>query len=449
MRNLNFACSNRLKSVLLLFFFTLLFSALSGVDLWAGEVDSKESSEKDEKKHKIKQLPSLDVSPPPVLNSPNLRGRKFEDRFLNLGADTSFDILERDLIKAQVKSFIPPALVPAVGNHAFVLPPGLFQVATSFKFVNVVNDDFQVNGKINPLHQDNSVQIRFLTTSLRYGFDLDKKFFHSFTAVLNIVYESSVSRGAATFPNKGIGGRSVFNGGTSEGLQDLNLMIKKKIWDQGNMPIGWAVAAGVYFPSGSSNQRAGDNGVVSVVNNATGGVARPVFKRFNNTGALPAGRQLGTGEMSYKVGTFFTRQLLPGDMPSFLAGTRFDRAAIHWGGTYRFNLEHNGVNRGDLATIFGSLVVPVFRDYVSFQVASVTKWQENDTYTGNFTVPNTGVVTPRPDFRGGWLSLFGPSIIFSPDPLIRLTATILKRVLQPNLGPSPSFVANIGASFVF
>ena len=320
-------------------------------------------------------------------------------------------------------------------------------MATSFKFVNVNDSDWA--GDPNNIHRENDIQRRFFTTSIRYGFDLDKKFFHSFTAVLNVTYESSVNRDPVRLPDIGNGARSVFNTGTSEGVQDINLMFKKKIWDQGNKPIGWAIAAGVYFPTGDTDKKAGDDGVISVRNDGTGAITKPVFRRFTDTGELPAGRQLGNGEMSYKLATFFTRQFLPGDMPDFLAGTPFDRAAIHWGAAYRFNFEHNGVDPGDKATIFGSMVMPIYKDYWSFQVTSVSMWQANDTYEGNFTFPNDTVSKPRPDFRGGLISLVGPSFIYSPDPLIRFTASVLRRVVQPNLGPSPPYVANIGFSAAF
>ena len=393
------------------------------------------------------QLPAPKVSPSEILDSDYLQGKKFEDRFLNLGVKKKFTILERDLIKVQVKNFIPPLLVPAIGGHAFVLPPGLFQVATSFKFINVNDSDWA--GDPDNIHRENDIQRRFFTTSIRYGFDLDKKFFHSFTAVLNVTYESSVNRDPVRLPDIGNNAKSVFNTGTSEGVQDINLMIKKKIWDQGNKPIGWALAAGVYFPTGDTDKKAGDDGVISVRDDSTGTITKPIFRRFTETGELPAGRQLGNGEMSYKLATFFTRQFLPGDMPDFLAGTPFDRAAIHWGAAYRFNFEHDGVDPGDKATIFGSMVMPIYKDYWSFQVTSVSMWQANDTYEGNFTFPNDTVSKPRPDFRGGLISLVGPSFIYSPDPLIRFTASVLRRVVQPNLGPSPPYVANIGFSAAF
>ena len=371
----------------------------------------------------------------------------FEEKFLNLGVDEDFTKLERGLIKEQVKNFIPPLLVPAIGGHAYVLPPGLFNFSTSFKFVNVDEDDWA--GDPDNIHRENQVQRRFLTSSLKYGFDLNKKYFHSFTAVINLTYESSVNRGPVRLPDVGNNAKSVYNTGTSEGLQDLNIMIKKKIWDQGNKPIGWAVAAGVYLPTGNSSMKAGDNGIISVKDETTGTVTKPTFKRFTDTGELPAGRQLGFGDFSYKIASFWTRQFLPGDMPSFLEGTKFDRMAVHWGMAYRFNPEHEGVDPGDTATIFGSMVVPVYKDYLSAQVSTINKWQENDSYDGDFKFPNKSAAAPRPDFRGGWLNLIGPSLIYSPDPLVRFTATYLHRVKAPSLGPSPSYVVNLGAAITF
>ena len=371
----------------------------------------------------------------------------FEEKFLNLGVDEDFTKLERGLIKEQVKNFIPPLLVPAIGGHAYVLPPGLFNFSTSFKFVNVDEDDWA--GDPDNIHRENQVQRRFLTSSLKYGFDLDRKYFHSFTAVVNLTYESSVNRGPVRLPDVGNNAKSVYNTGTSEGLQDLNIMIKKKIWDQGNKPIGWAVAAGVYLPTGNSSMKAGDNGIISVKDETTGTVTKPTFKRFTDTGELPAGRQLGFGDFSYKIASFWTRQFLPGDMPSFLEGTKFDRMAVHWGMAYRFNPEHEGVDPGDTATFFGSMVVPVYKDYLSAQVSTINKWQENDSYDGDFKFPNKSTAAPRPDFRGGWLNLIGPSLIYSPDPLVRFTATYLHRVKAPSLGPSPSYVVNLGVAITF
>ena len=325
-----------------------------------------------------------------------------------------------------------------------------YSISTSFKFVNVDEDDWYKDGvSSDPIHRENQVQRRFLTSSIKYGFDLDRKYFHSFTAVLNLTYESSVNRGPVRLPDIGNNAKSVYNTGTSEGLQDLNIMIKKKIWDQGNKPIGWAVAAGVYLPTGNNSVKAGDNGVISVKDEATGTVTKPTFKRFTDTGELPAGRQLGMGDFSYKVATFFTRQFLPGDMPSFLEGTKFDRMAVHWGMAYRWNPKVDGVDAGDTATFFASTVVPVYKDYLSLQMSQVHKWQEDDSYDGDFKFPNASTAKPRPSFRGGWLSLVGPSVIYSPDPLVRFTASYLHRLRAPANGPSPSYVVNFSAAVTF
>ena len=99
---------------------------------------------------------------------------QFEDRMLNLGVNEDFTIMERGHIKDQVKNFIPPLLIPAVGGHAYVLPPGLFNFSTNFKFVNVDEDDWA--GDPNNIHRENQVQRRFITSSLKYGFDLDRKY---------------------------------------------------------------------------------------------------------------------------------------------------------------------------------------------------------------------------------------------------------------------------------
>jgi hypothetical protein len=395
-----------------------------------------------------------DLASNPTLSHQMKSGNKFEDRLLELGAgDEKFETLERRLIKYQVKSFIPPLLVPAVGGHAFVLPPGLFQAAINFKFTTLDGDDFFKDGEVNPVDGDKGTDRRFLNFTLRYGFDLDEKFLHSFTAVLNIPYLSSVSTGDVIFPNQPGGGGSlpgryvVNNGGTAEGIGDISLFIKKKLLDQGNYPIGLAIAGGVYFPTGSNSEKAGDDGRITV--DGPGGTVNPIFQRFSDDGRFPTVLQPGTGTFSYQAGIFLTRQFLPGDMPSFLAGTPFDRAAIHMGALHRFNSEADGIDPGDRSTFFFSAVLPVYKDYVSIQATGLTFYQQADSYAGTFRFPGTPAAVPRPSFSKGWTTMVGPSLIFSPDPLIRMTATSLIRVQSPELGPAPEWVLNFGASFVF
>jgi len=76
-------------------------------------------------------------------------------------------------------------------------------------------------------------------------------------------------------------------------------------------------------------------------------------------------------------------------------------------------------------------------------------WQQDDSYTGGFKFPNATTGVPRPALRGGWLSLVGPSLIISPDPILRMTFSYLKSIIRPVTGASPPWVANIGTSFAF
>ncbi len=55
----------------------------------------------------------------------------------------------------------------------------------------------------------------------------------------------------------------------------------------------------------------------------------------------------------------------------------------------------------------------------------------------------------RPDFSGGFTGFLAPSIIFSPDPQIRLSLTGLFRVVEPDLGPAPDWVLRVGMDVIF
>ena len=52
----------------------------------------------------------------------------------------------------------------------------------------------------------------------------------------------------------------------------------------------------------------------------------------------------------------------------------------------------------------------------------------------------------RPSFSGGLTVNFAPSIIFSPSPNVRLTASLIKRIKEPDLGPAPGSIFRIGIS---
>jgi len=443
-----------------------------GQRLTVAQVQEEPEEKKGEKDEPLPEL--IPLGQPEVQKGPRYFGEKFEERLLDLGVNEDFTLLERNLFKAQVKSFIPPLFVPAVAGHAFVLPPGLFQVATNFTFTNISGDDFNKDGHNDPIHEMNGVRRQFLTLSLFYGFDLNRKYLHSFTARLNIPWQNSQTRGPVLLPDEGNGSRQVFNAGNAQGLGDISFFLKKKLLDQANenrlfgipFPIGVAVAAGVFFPTGSNQAKAGTDGRIRVEGPGfgPGGPSQgspasitPIFGRFSDDGRLPSDLQPGNGDFSFQIAGFVTRQFVPGDMPDFLAGTTLDRAAIHLGGFARFHRADDGFSRGNTYVAFFTGVVPVYKDFVSLQVHNINTVQNRDSYEGTFAFPNTFTAPPgppasapkRPSFRGGWTSLLGPSLVFSPDPLIRMTATALFRIKEPELGPSPPYVINFGTSFIF
>lgn len=403
-------------------------------------------------------------------------GRRLEERLLELGTGPEkFEVLELNLIKAQIKAFIPPLLLPA-GNpaHAFVMPPGLWAVATSFKFTTVMPTDFMSNGTVNLEDKDRSVMRQFYNLQFKYGFDLNQKFLHGFTAIINVPYQISSIRGSVFLDNQGgnkFGSESkvdterttstgpgnnfafqtiVNNGGLAEGLGDVSIFVKKKIWDQGSFPLGLAIAAGVFLPTGSNDEKAGDDGRITIrcqgdvnpqnigfgstkpdgsargelgtgcppsfanFNIGTGngpdanfdaagnklfvqpgellrppGFRRPVFKRFTDDGRFPTGVQPGKGTFSYQIAGFMTKQFVPGDLPGWLTGTGFDRSALHFAVFHRFNSRFDGVDPGDTTGFVANYVMPVYKDYVSIQFTSVNFLQERDQYDGVFAFPGS------------------------------------------------------------
>lgn len=112
-------------------------------------------------------------------------------------------------------------------------------------------------------------------------------------------------------------------------------------------------------------------------------------------------------------------------------------------------------------TFFGSFVKPIYRDYLALDVTSVNFYQKADHYPGKIpepeivTDPVTGerifefALVDRPSFSKGLFGLISPSLIFSPDPQIRLVASGLIRVIEPDLGPAPRFVFRVGSDFIF
>lgn len=198
-----------------------------------------------------------------------------------------------------------------------------------------------------------------------------------------------------------------------------------------------------------------------------------IFGRFSGDGRMPSVLQPGTGAFSYLLGAFVTRQFEPGD---FAPLGRFPgRGALHLGILHQFRstvteqaVGADGMTRtigpidpGDLTTYFGSFVKPVYKDFLTLDLTYVAFRQQEDRYAGKIPEPEIVVdkatgerffefaLVDRPSFSKGTTGLFSPSLIYSPDPQVRITLSPLFRVVEPESGPAPSFVLRLGTEFTF
>ena len=404
------------------------------------------------------------------------------DAWLDLGVDQDLAGLDRGLTKDQIRGFIPPLLRGFTPLHAYVLPPKTFVVDFSNRRAALNGEDFFVFGDENlEVFGDSRVERTFIDLGIFYGFDFGRKHLHSFTAFLNIPYLASRTDGAI-HPN-GVALFDVMNRGATQELGDISLIIKKKVKDQANFPMGAAVMAGVFFPTGANDEKFGEDGIVATRMPAMAGppaVDMPmpiammmtmpsmvgafpfndgVFNRFSDDGRLPSVLQPGDGAYSFVLGGALTRQFLPGDLPPL------DRAAFHAGTMHRFRRSSDGIDRGDLNTHQVSFVAPVLTDFLALEVGYLGFYQFADHYNGTFITPFltdsmgrnmthdathvTFKEVERPSFTKGEWGNFVTSLIFSPDPQLRLVGTVLTRVVEPRLGPAPPLVVRIGMEALF
>lgn len=424
------------------------------------------------------------------------------DDYLRLGTPEGYGgenwvRFERAQIKEQIKQAIPPNLQPAFAGDAYTLPPNAFRIGFSDRFARIGGNDFYDQNGVEPVDlSDRVVKRNFQDLDLLYGFDLDRDFLHSFTLRVNVPFLSSQLGGKA-YPN-GFGPRDVgpaqqmtiLGDASTQDIGDIGIFLKKKILDQANFPIGIAVMGGLTLPTGSSSRKFADDGrgVTAImplpammlsaigtgrtlnVNDFPLNMPMPVmgtqmqipfplsadnvFNRFSDDGRLPATLQPGLGSVSYMAGLFFTRQFLEGDwgpLDPFLG-----RGAAHLGATHQFVSKHDGISPGDTTTFFASFVKPIFKDYLSLDATFLGKRQETDHYDGQIVHPfpaGPGMVVfrkiDRPPFAGGITGYMAPSLIFSPDPQIRLTLSGLFRVKTPELGPAPAFISRAAMEVTF
>ena len=139
---------------------------------------------------------------------------------------------------------------------------------------------------------------------------------------------------------------------------------------------------------------------------------------------------------------------------------------------HRFISESDGIDPGDITTIFASLVKPIYKDYLALDLTFVGFNEQEDSYPGKIPEPglhactaeDVGViggctvvgdqvfqfeVHDRPSFSKGFSGFLAPSIIFSPDPQMRATLSALVRVIDPDLGPAPNTIVRGAVEYTF
>lgn len=381
---------------------------------------------------------------------PDLNPDSVENDYLSLGVEDSYIKEQRYTLQDLIQTFIPPLYEPALTQSAFVLPPGAARVQVSFRNAATIKaDDFAGQMQFGGRFVNLEVKRRFLDFDGFLGLD------HNFTLRINVPFSfSSVDAAINPAFNPMV---TVFPQGEVLEIGDIGLFVKKKLLDQGNSPIALAVVGKLTLPTGSNSVKFDPLTVANVMGtnmllplpavDANGavipGTADGTFRRFSNDGRLPAPLQPGLGTVSVGAGLFVTR---------VLEGTSFfGRGAIHAGGIYEFRPAQDGIDPGNTATAFFTVVKPLLKDNLSLDVSYIAKYQQEDSYAGNILVPTPmgNMIVARRPFSGGTTHFVGTSLILIPNPQFKLLASGLIRISQPHLGPSPKFVFRISIQHTF
>lgn len=375
-----------------------------------------------------------------------------EMQFMNLGVDQNYVGFENRRLVDQSRTGIPPLYEPAFSPfHAYTLPAGAFRLTlNNDRFVN--HSDFGRDEFYSAFFNKVKLENQHVTVNGFYGID-----------------SNHTLRVSIPFKNTNISGTGeVFRirpmvmtmEGQSFGLGDIEVMLKRKWFDQGYRRFSFATAVGVQVPTGDTDNRFSDSQTLFVGENPTpisalaGG---PRVDLFSDDLRLPNSAQPGTGSWGLNAAVMMTRQLT----------WNGSRGAIHGGLMYRAMKDNaQGVRPGN-ELIFGVSYVrpPLPTDHMSFDLTLFGRNKQSERFPGLITHPEADPVTrmplmnpdgslkmfttPRPPFEHGTVVFLSPSIIIIPKSTVRLTISPQFRIYEPERGPSPAFRLIFGIQSFF
>lgn len=372
-------------------------------------------------------------------------------RFLDLGVRKSYIGAERRRLIDQIHTMIPPIYEPAFSPfHGYTLPPGAFRISLgSDRFVN--NHDFGRDEAYARFFDDVKVENQHVELDVAYGLDEN----HTLR-VLTPLRSTIISGTGKAFRIKPM---VMSMDGQGFGLGDVQVLLKRKWFDQAYKPFNFATVFGVQLPTGDRDNRFNDaqtivmDGMAMAVSGLSGG---PKVDLFSDDLRLPNSAQPGTGSWGATFGAMATRQLTWNGR----------RGALHAGVLYKaFKDNAEGVRPGNELIFAASWVrPPTSSERFTIDLTVVGRSKQSERFPGLIVHPDADAggmpimnpdgslamfVTPRPPFEHGTVVFFSPSLVVVPKPALRLAFSPLFRVYEPRRGPSPAvrFVFGITSTF--
>lgn len=394
------------------------------------------------------QEPQEELDPYPSIDE--IEDDEMDLRFLQIGQDRDYLRSERWRIVDQIEQAIPPLYEPVRPFHGYTLPPGAWRVGLSTTIAHNPGD-FGRDSFYSLFFDDVEVDTQRTDLNISYGFETGGLR----DMVLNLGIPYKFTRLNGTGHPWRIDNFEMTMDGSGEGLGDITLTLKKKWIDQANAPLNFATMTGLIFPTADDSQRFNSSQTLSV-----DGMSQPMAPPLDIFGTepgetlLPRSLQPGNGAWGVRLGFGTTRQL--------------ERSALHGGAVFDYLFDTtDDITPGHELRYGLSYVIPPFEsDHLTLDLALFGFWKGDEEFPGQVTHPvrdpgtggpiidpGTGmplmVTTDRPDFEHGNATFFSPSLVFVPAPGVRFIFSPAVRVIEPNKGPSPQWMATFGFTYTF